>query len=98
MGDGLFRHCRVQASPEAFQPVNRLDREKSKQGAENPEAGENAHDGALAGEDSVTEDQNLSHGNDDQQEKNNAGQPGADSQRYPPPMRSEPPQSGVPGP
>jgi hypothetical protein len=59
--------------------MNRLDREKRKQGAENPEAGENTHHGALAGENSVAEDQNLSHGNDYQQEKNNVGQPGADS-------------------
>src|SRR5258708_26921812 len=52
----LFRCCGVQPSPEVFQPVNCLDREIAKQGAEKPEAGHNGDHGALAAEGSMITD------------------------------------------
>lgn len=76
--------------------MNRLDREKSEEGAEKPEAGDHGHGGALPGEASSAEDQALSHGDDDQKEKNNVGHPGADSQRYLTPMRCHAPEGAVP--
>jgi len=96
LGDGSFGGDGVQPSPEAFQPVNRLDREIGEDRAEKPEAGDNGHNGALAGEGSATKDQTLGHGNDYQQEKNNVGQPDANSEQSPTPMRSDAPESAVP--
>src|SRR5712692_3982525 len=68
LGDGFFRRCCVQPSPEALQAVNGLDGEIREERAEKPEAGDHGHRGALAREYSASENQALRHGDDDQQE------------------------------
>src|SRR6266849_6031887 len=82
--------------PEALQAMNRLDRDISEERAEKPEAGENTHHRAAAGEGCAPEHQALRYGYDDQQEKNNVDHARADSKRHATPMRSDAPKSAVP--
>src|SRR5216684_1074788 len=86
----------MQKMPEAFQHMNRFDRDISEERAEKPEARENTHHRAVPGEGGAPEDQALHHGYDHQQEKNNVDQPGADAKGHAAPVRGDAPKSAVP--
>src|SRR5207302_7377725 len=87
IGSGFFGSCGVQPSPETFQPVDSFDRDIGEKRAEKPETTDNRHNGTVPREGCPPEHQTLSRSNDYEQEQNDVGQTGSDSERRPAPMR-----------
>jgi hypothetical protein len=86
----------VQPAPDAFEPVNGLDGEISKERAEEPEAGYYGDQSALASEASAAEDYPLEKRNDDGQKKEDVSEPRRNAKPKAAPVRSDAPEGAIP--